>query len=443
MGDDWSTISPGDTGYILLCGALVMFMTPGLGLFYGGMVSTNNVLNTLMLSLIAMCLVAVQWLLFGYSFAFGNGSSFFGSFQYFGSEGVGKGPDKMYGENIPEWAFWWFQLTFAMITPALISGSVVGRIRLRTWVVFTLVWTTVVYDAIAHWSWSAYKDGDEVKFGWLRELGALDFAGGTVIEISSGFSGLAAALVIGRPTEANEANHTAHSVPMVFIGMAMLWFGWCGFNGGSALNCSDGIAALATVNTNIAASMGMLTWLGLDACYGIKSTLGAMNGAISGLVCITASAGFIRPLSALAFGFLGPLSTYYTLKYMKRGIADTLDVFFCHGVSGAVGMILIGFFAEKEMNPNGGDGVFFGGSSLLGYQLIAVAASAAWSFVLTALILLACKAIPFIGLRPSTDKEDLGLDYSLHNTKAYQDDISGSGAGTATPSKVKDVENSI
>lgn len=427
MGDDWSTINAGDTGFILLCGALVMFMTPGLGLFYGGMVSTGNVLNTLMLSLIAMCLVAVQWLLFGYSFAFGNGSPFFGSFQYFGSIGVGHGPDHMYGENIPEFAFWWFQLTFAMITPALISGSVVGRIRLRTWVIFTLVWTTVVYDAIAHWSWSAYKDGDTVKYGWLRELGALDFAGGTVIEISSGFSGLAAALVIGRPSE-NSLKNEAHSVPMVFIGMAMLWFGWCGFNGGSALNCTDGIAALATVNTNIAAAVGMLTWLTLDACYGIKSTLGAMNGAISGLVCITASAGFIRPLSAIAFGFFGPLSTYYTLKYMKRGIADTLDVFFCHGVSGAVGMILIGFFAETAMNPNGGDGVFFGGSSLLGYQLIAVVTTAAWSFCLTGIILLACNAIPFIGLRPSSAKEELGLDVSLHMVKAYTDELGGSGS---------------
>lgn len=413
-----STISAGDTAYVIVSGALVLLMTPGLGLFYGGMVGEKNVLNTLMLSMVAMSLLGVQWLTIGYALAFGKGNGFIGGGDFYGAMNV----DHLfsyapYGDNLPHLVFWWFQLTFAMITPALISGTVIGRMRMRTWIIFTLVWATIVYDPVAHWVWSAWESDDgEMKYGWLREAGVLDFAGGAVVHLTSGFSALAAALVIGQPCKLC-AEDQAHSIPLVFIGTALLWFGWNGFNGGSAL-AADGIAALATVNTNLSACMGMLTWMALDAYYHKPTSLGAMTGTVVGLATITPAAGFVRPLSALCFGAVGAVVSFMMIKHAKRGIADTLDCFFCHGTSGVVGMVMLGLFAEKDMNPGGDNGLFFAwdkhGGIFFGYQLLATVVVSAYSFVLTYVILTACKHIPIIGLRPSNEKEVIGLDVSMH-----------------------------
>jgi len=410
----------GDTAFLLMSSAQVLIMTPGLALFYGGMVSNSNVLHTLMMSMVTLCLVTVQWLLFGYSFAFGPGTQGFGNCAFCGGEGIGEEAYGPYSEASPHMAFWVFQLTFAMITPAIISGAVVGRIRFEAWIIFTLLWSTVVYSAVAHWVWSAWLDSEGVlQLGWFRDMGALDFAGGTVVHLASGTSALAAALVLGSPKRKEEA----HNVPMVFIGASLLWFGWLGFNGGSAI-LANGLAALAYVNTNVATATGFLTWVCLESFIHKPTVVGGLSGAVVGLVGITPAAGFIRPVSAIAVGIITPMICFLSIRFLKRGVADTLDVFFCHGIGGFVGCLLTGCFAEAHWNSAGLDGAFFnsstakgGGLHLLGIQLATCLMVAVFSFTFTFVTLHAMQLV--MQVRPSESEEKSGLDIAHHGSPAY------------------------
>lgn len=420
-----ATIDTGDTAWILTSSALVFLMTPGLGMFYGGLVGSTNVLNTIMMSLACGAIVMLQWLIVGYSFALGPGSQGFGNFEKAGLMHVGFEPNPLYAATIPEYIYVTYQMTFAVITPALISGAVAARLRFRAWIIFTIIWTTVVYDLIAHWVWAAWEETDEngnveVKFGWLRALGALDFAGGTVVHIASGFSALAASIIVGKRKSAEEM-HKPHNVPLTIIGASLLWFGWFGFNGGSALG-ANGIAALSILNTNIAAAAAFLTWMLLDSIFvRTVSVVGATIGAVVGLVSITPACGFVHPASSIAFGVIGAICSYFAIKLKEKlRYDDLLDVFACHGMGGVVGAILTGCFAQASLNPAGADGLFFGNPRLLGVQILAVVVTALASVILTSLILVILKYTPFMGLRPSDDNEMLGMDLVSHKEYSYR-----------------------
>lgn len=410
-----AAINSGDTAFVLLAAALVLLMTPGLGFFYGGMVRGKNVVNTLMLSFAAMAIVSVQWVLVGYSLAFGPGASFapglFGSFAWAGLEGVGLTPNADYAPTIPHQAFMLFQAMFAVITPALISGSIVERVRFTSFMLFMLLWSTLVYDTVAHWAWGAD--------GWLRALGALDFAGGTVVHITAGVSALVAAWMLGPRADHGTAQHQPHNVPFVILGASMLWFGWFGFNGGSAL-AVNGIAALAFVTTHTAAASATLTWMIIDYFRHRKVTvIGAVSGTVAGLVAITPAAGFVGPLPALAIGAISALACHAACewKLKTRIVDDTLDAFTVHGVGGVVGALLTGVFASKALNPGGADGLLFGNPGQLGVQAIAVLATVLFSGVATFLILAAIGKIK--GLRVGRTIEDDGLDLHHHSTAGY------------------------
>jgi len=416
---------------MLIATALVFLMTPGLALFYGGMVSQNNVINTHMLSWITIGLVGLHWVLFGYTFSFGSGTPGYGNFDFVALEGVSTAPNMDYAPTIPHILFMVYQMTFAIISAALISGAVVERMKMSSYVVFILIWTTIVYDLVAHWVWSAWteiqNDGTSVvRFGWLRELGALDFAGGNVVHITSGFSALAASILVGKRRVWNkETSHTVtpHNVPMLLSGAAFLWFGWFGFNAGSALGSTD-IASIAFVNTQIAAFSAMTTWAFLDATFlhrfGSFTATGAATGAVVGLVVITPCAGFVKPILSIPIGIIGSACSFGALALKRKVyiIDDTLDAFACHGVGGVVGSLLLGFFASKEVNPLGNDGVFYGNPILLAYQLTAVVVTAAISFGFTFIVLLALKVT--MGLRiEDISKEVVGMDKISHDELGY------------------------
>lgn len=398
-------IDAGSTAWILASAALVLLMTPGLAFFYGGLVRGGNALNTMMMSLIAMGVVAVQWALFGYSLSFGDGNGFIGGFEFVGLAGVGL--EAQADTGIPQLAFMVFQMMFAVITPALISGAVVERMKFGAYVAFIVAWATLVYDPLCHWVWGG---------GWIGEMGALDFAGGTVVHISAGASALVAALMLGRR---KTGHNRPHNVPFVLLGASLLWFGWFGFNGGSAL-AADGIAALAFVTTNLAAAAAMVTFCALEALReGRPSAVGAATGAVAGLVTITPAAGFVTPMGALAMGTVGAGIAFAVLQVIdKERVDDSLDVFACHGVSGIVGSVLTGVFATTTVNPAGADGLLYGGGwSLLGVQTVSVLAAGAFAAVMTAGILVALKAT--IGLRADEDAEFEGLDSRAHGESAY------------------------
>jgi len=389
-------------------------------------VGSTNVLNTIMMSLICGALIILQWIVIGYSLALGEGNAAFGNFDKIGLRGVKPVPNPAYGATIPETLYCVFQMTFAMITPALISGSVAARLKFRTWIVFTLIWSTVVYDLVAHWVWAAWfvtdENGNQVlEFGWLRAMGALDFAGGTVVHITSGFSALAACIVVGKRKSDEEVNKP-HNIPLMLIGTALLWFGWFGFNGGSAVNSHDGIASLAILNTNIAAASGFLTWVILDAILLKRvAVVGATTGAVVGLITITPACGYVFPASSIAIGVLGVLGCYFSLKLKEKfKYDDMLDVFGCHGIGGLIGAILTGCFAEKAMNADGENGLFFGNPHLFGVQILAASVTAITSLVLTFAILLILKYIPFLGLRPSESSEIQGMDLVSHKEYSYR-----------------------
>ena len=409
---DAPVIDTGDTSFMMICTALVMIMTPGLALFYGGMVRRKNVLSVILQSFAAMALVSVQWVLIGYTLGFGPDiNHVIGSLQWLGLNGVGGLPNADYAATIPHQVFSMYQLMFAIITVALISGAFAERMKFAAFVVFVLLWTTLIYDPLAHWVWGVD--------GWLRNLGALDFAGGTVVHISSGVSGLIACLVLGKRRESGAEPMVPHHLPMTMLGCGLLWFGWFGFNAGSAL-AANGLAASAFMVTNTAAAMAAISWCAAEWLHHGKPTaLGAASGVVAGLVAITPAAGFVSASSAILIGLLvGPLC-YFAVSKMKAklGYDDSLDAFGIHGVGGTFGALATGVLASKVINPAGADGLLFGNPHQLVIQLTAVVASIAFAAVGT-FILLKFISI-FTPLRVSDEEEETGLDISQHGEDAY------------------------
>lgn len=414
-GGDQSGISAGDTAWVLMATALVMLMTPAVGFFYGGMVHHKNVVSILKQSFVILAVVSLQWVLVGYSLVFGKDIfGIIGDLSFLGLRGVGFGPNADYAATIPHLAFMMFQATFAIITPALIIGAVAERISFKTLIIFTLLWTTLIYDPIAHWVWGVG--------GWLRNLGALDFAGGTVVHISAGFAGLAAAMLVGKRTNSKTGSLTAqyaHNVPFVVLGAALLWFGWFGFNAGSALAAS-GLAWNAFVATNTGAAAAGLVWMFLSWKEHKKpSVLATATGAVCGLVAITPASGFVGPISSIAIGIIAGTVTYLALTFRtkKLPVDDTLDVWAAHGVGGLTGAVLTGVFAEKAINSAGNNGLLFGNPSLLLVQLLAVGAVALFAFAGTYIILKLLTLV--VKLRVSKSEEDLGLDKAIHGEVGY------------------------
>jgi len=408
---DAPAIDTGDTSFMIVCTALVMIMTPGLALFYGGMVRKKNVLGTILQSFAAMALVSVQWVLIGYTLGFGpDVHNLIGSLQWLGLNGVGGDPNPDYSATIPAQVFSMYQLMFAIITVALISGAFAERMRFSIFVAFVLLWTTLIYDPLAHWVWGVG--------GWLRNMGALDFAGGTVVHISSGVSGLVAALVLGRRREGSEPM-IPHHLPMTMLGAALLWFGWFGFNAGSALS-ANGLAASAFVTTNTAAAMAAISWALTEWIHHGKPTaLGAASGVVAGLVAITPAAGFVSPASAILIGLLVSPICYFAVSKVKSklGYDDSLDAFGIHGVGGTFGALITGVLASKLINPAGADGLLFGNPHQLMIQFTAVVASIAFAAIGTFIILKFLSI--FAPLRVSDEEEEIGLDISQHGEDAY------------------------
>ena len=407
-----AVIDTGDTAWMLTSSALVLMMTiPGLFLFYGGLVRSKNTLGTIMQSFIITALISVQWVLWGYSLAFGpDKGGIIGSLAWFGLKGVGLDPDPAYAATIPHQAFMVFQLMFAIITPALITGAFAERAKFSTFIIFILLWATFIYDPLAHWVWAVG--------GWLRNLGALDFAGGTVVHISSGVSALAAALMFGKRNGYGREPMPPHNLPFSVIGAALLWVGWFGFNAGSAL-ASGGLATSAFVVTNTAAAAAVLSWMCMDWIFRGKPTvLGAASGAVAGLVAITPASGFVGPISSIFIGIGAGVicSTACNVK-TKLGYDDSLDVVGVHGIGGTWGALATGLFAEKAINAAGNNGLFFGNPKQLWIQFIAVAATWIFAFFGTLIILFILKAI--MGLRVSEEEEVMGLDLSQHDEKSY------------------------
>lgn len=402
------SIETGDTAWLLISTALVMLMVPGLALFYGGMARKKNVLNTIMLSFICLGLIGIQWVLWGYSLAFGPDKwGIIGGLDFLGLRGVGLEPQE--GFTVPHQLFMMFQGMFAIITPALISGAIAERMKFSTFLVFTLIWVTFVYDPLAHWVWGG---------GWLMNLGALDFAGGTVVHISSGASALVAAIVIGKrkgyPTEVMHPNN----LTLTIIGTGLLWFGWFGFNAGSAL-AANGSAVNAFVTTNTAAGTAALTWVLVEWLHRGKPTvLGAASGAVAGLVSITPAAGYVGPLSSILIGMGGGIFCYYAVVILKPalGYDDSLDVFGVHGVGGTWGAIATGLFASSTI-PGSADGLFFGDYSQLIKQLISIAATWVLAGGVTFIALKVLDGV--MGLRVTEQEEIEGLDLSVHGESGY------------------------
>jgi Amt family ammonium transporter len=407
----------GNTAWVLASAALVLFMTPGLAFFYGGMVRSKNVLGMLMQNFFCMGLVSVLWALFVFSLAFGGTGKFIGDFGFVGLKTLGNLKTVIpsyqgdFALAVPVLAFCAFQLMFAIITPALITGATADRMKFRAWVVFLSAWLVLVYAPIAHWVFA--------PAGWLFKMGALDFAGGTVVHINAGIAALAVILVLGKRKGWPNEQMPPHSLPFTLLGTGILWFGWFGFNAGSAL-AANGLAAQAFLNTNNAAAAAMLGWLVVERLKGgHATTLGAASGAVAGLVAITPCAGFVGGISPIIIGFVagGVCFLAIQLKY-RLGYDDALDVIGVHLVGGIVGSLMVGLFADKAVNPLGADGLFFGGGgSLLGYQLVAVLATLVWSGVISFVLAKVISAT--IGLRCDEDEELAGLDLSQHAETAY------------------------
>jgi ammonium transporter, Amt family len=419
-------IDSGDTAWVLTSSALVLLMTaPGLALFYGGMVRQKNALGTLMQSFIVLALISIQWVLWGYSLAFGpDKGGIIGGLEWVGLRGVGQTPNADYAATIPHQVFMLFQMMFAVITPALITGSFAERKKFSTFIVFILAWATLVYDPLAHWVWSVG--------GWLRNLGALDFAGGTVVHISSGVSALAAAIVIGKRRGYGHQPMPPHNLPLTVMGAGLLWFGWFGFNAGSAL-AANGLAGHAFTTTNTATAAAALGWMFTEwMSRGKPTVLGAASGAVAGLVAVTPAAGFVTPMASIVIGAVAGVICYTACNLKtKLGYDDSLDVVGVHGVGGTWGAIATGIFATKTVNEAGGDGLLYGNPKQLGIQLVAVAVTLLLGFIMTTIILKVLDAI--MGLRITEEDEMAGLDLSQHSETAYAigggGEYSGGGGG--------------
>ena len=407
-----SKIDKGDTAWMLTSSALVLMMTaPGLALFYGGMVRSKNALGTLMQSFIIMALISVQWVLWGYSLAFGpDKGGIIGGLEWVGLRSVGAEPFDAYSKTIPHQVFMLFQMMFAIITPALITGAFAERKKFSSFLLFTLLWATVVYDPLAHWVWG---DG-----GWLKKMGALDFAGGTVVHISSGASALVCAIILGKRKGYGHQPMQPHNLPMTVMGAALLWFGWFGFNAGSALE-ANGLAASAFLATNTAAAAAALGWMFTEwMSRGKPTVLGAASGAVAGLVAITPASGYVGPIASIIIGALAGFLCYSACNLKARlGYDDSLDVVGVHFVGGTWGALATGLFASKLINDAGGDGLFYGNPGQLWVQIVAVVASIVLAMVLTAIILKIVDVL--VGLRVSDEDEVAGLDLSQHSETAY------------------------
>ncbi|HEV7862941.1 MAG TPA: ammonium transporter [Acidimicrobiia bacterium] len=407
----------GNTAWVLASAALVLFMTPGLAFFYGGMVRSKNVLGMLMQNFFCMGLVSVAWTLVVFSLAFGGEGRYIGDFAFVGLKTLGniktvipsyKGD---FALAIPAIAFCAFQLMFAIITPALITGAIADRMKFRAWVVFLGAWLVLVYAPVAHWVFA--------PAGWLFRMGALDFAGGTVVHINAGIAALAVILVLGKRKGWPNETMPPHSLPLTLLGTGILWFGWFGFNAGSAL-AANGLAAQAFLNTNNAAAAAMLGWLVVERVKGgHATTLGAASGAVAGLVAITPCAGYVGGISPILIGFAAGAVCFLAIQLKFRlGYDDALDVIGVHLVGGILGSLMVGLFADKAVNPLGGDGLFFGGGlELLGYQAVAVLATLVWSGVVS--FVLAKVISGTIGLRCTDEEEAVGLDLTQHAETAY------------------------
>lgn len=412
-------INTGDTAFMLVASALVLFMTPGLAFFYGGLVRSKNVVNTMMMSLIALGIVAVQWVLFGYSLAFsphdGWLGAFVGNLRWLGLAGVGLEPNPDYAATIPHQLFMIYQAMFAIITPALISGAIVERMRFKGYVVFVFLWTTLVYDVVAHWVWGVG--------GWLRLLGALDFAGGTVVHINAGVSALVASIMLGPRNDFPHRISPPHNVTLAVLGAGMLWFGWFGFNAGSAI-ASGALATTAFVATNTAAAAGLLGWSLLELFLKGKPTaVGSITGAVAGLVAITPACGFVTPMGALCIGFGVSGICYWALNQrVKWGLDDSLDAFSVHGIGGIFGALMTGVFATRAVNAGGNNGLLYGNPSLVLIQLAGIVATILFAAAMTFLLI---KGVDFaIGIRSSGEHQYEGLDLVEHGEKGYHELVS-------------------
>ncbi len=426
------TIDTGDTAWLLTSSALVLLMTPGLAFFYGGLVRRKNALATIMQSFIIIGVVSVQWALWGYSLAFGPdiGGGLLGGLSWWGLNGVGLSPDPDYGATVPHQAFMIFQAMFAVITPALITGAFAERMNYKAFILFTLLWATVVYDPIAHWVWSCTGipgaqtiNGCAGQPGFLRALGTLDFAGGTVVHISSGISALVCALVLGKRLGFGREQLEPHDATMVVLGASLLWFGWFGFNAGSAI-ASGALATSAFVVTHLATAMASITWMTVSWLHkGSPSVLGAAAGAVAGLVAITPASGFVAPAGAILIGLGAGMICYWAVIWIKHvvGVDDALDVFGVHGVGGTWGAIATGLFATVAVNSGGANGLFYGNPGQVLPQVAAVLCSWVWAGSLTFVLLKVLDAT--VGLRVPAEHELAGLDASIHGEPAYAVEI--------------------
>ena len=404
-------INAGDTAWILVSSALVMLMTPGLAFFYGGMVRRKNVLSTIMMSFAIILLIGVLWVLYGYTLAFGpDKGGIIGGLDWIVLNGVGQQPSITYATTVPHLAYMIFQAMFAVITVALFTGAIVERIKFSAIMVFAVLWLTLVYCPVAHWVWASG--------GWLYKLGTLDFAGGIVVHINAGVSALALALVLGPRKGFRKEPMEPSNIAMVVLGAALLWFGWFGFNAGSALT-AGGLASSAFVVTNTAGATAGLTWMLLSWFYRRPSLLGAVTGAVVGLAAVTPAAGFIQPWAGIPIGAIAAILSYYMMLFRSRkmGIDESLDVWACHGIGGTWGVIAVGIFATLAVNPAGADGLILGNASLLGKQLIGVGVVWVFSFGMTWILANIVKAV--IGFRVNDIEERVGLDISQHGEKTY------------------------
>ena len=404
-------ISAGDTAWVLACTGLVMLMTPGLAFFYGGMVRRKNVLGILMQCFIVLCVLTLQWVLFGYSLSFSPWSKFIGGLSWIGLRGVGAAPYADYAPTIPHEAFMIFQAMFAIITPALIIGAFAERMKFSAFLIFTVLWATLVYDPVCHWVWGVG--------GWLKQLGVIDFAGGSVVHINAGIAALATALIIGPRSGYSGRPVPPHNLPFTVLGTALLWFGWFGFNAGSAL-AANGLAAHALVVTHVGAATAGLVWAFLEWVFTGKPTVfGTVTGAIAGLATITAASGFVGVLPAVAIGFVASVVCFVCVSVLKPklGYDDSLDAFGVHGIGGVIGMITTGIFASKAINGAGADGLFFGNARLFLVQCLAAVVVAAYSLAATFIIYKAVDLL--VATRVPLKEEIIGLDLTQHHETAY------------------------
>jgi len=407
-------MNTGDTGWVLISSALVLLMTlPGLAFFYGGLVRRKNVLSVLMQCLIILCVITLQWVLFGYSLTFGpdTGQGIIGGLDWLGLRNVGGQPNTDYAATIPHYAFMIFQCMFAVITPALIIGTYAERIKFSAFLAFTVLWATFVYDPLGHWVWGTG--------GWLKDFGALDFAGGIVVHTSSGVSALVLALLIGKRIGMERQHFAPHNLPFTVLGGALLWFGWFGFNAGSALSANE-LAAMAFVTTTVATAAAGLTWALIEwQQNGAPTALGAVTGAVAGLVAITPACGFVNPMNAIFIGIIVSFLCYVAIAKVKSYFKydDSLDVFGVHGVGGIWGTLATGLFAEKAVNDAGANGLFFGGAQQFLVQCMLVVVTVVFAGAMTWLIFKLVDAL--IGVRVEKTKEIVGLDLTQHSESAY------------------------